>query len=68
MKKNPFEFNDHNNYLIHKQGRKHYWGMKGKDYGFLESTSKNRSIEEEDDIQTLKKRHLHIRQNPYEEK
>lgn len=68
MKQNPFEFNDLNNYLCHKQGRKHFWGMKGKDYGFLESTIRNRTIDEADDIHTLKKRHLQIRQNQYEEK
>lgn len=68
MKKHPFEFNDLNNYLCHKQGRKHFWGMKGKDYGFLESTLRNRGIDEGDDMQTLKKRHLEIRQNQYEEK
>jgi hypothetical protein len=35
MKKSFFEFNQANNYLWNHQGKRHYWGMKGKDYGLV---------------------------------
>jgi hypothetical protein len=31
------EMNDLNNYLVLRQGKKHFWGIKGKDYGFVQS-------------------------------
>ena len=37
MNKNTFEMNDLNNYLSLRQGKKHFWGIKGKDYGFVQS-------------------------------
>jgi hypothetical protein len=37
MNKNTFEMNDLNNYLSLRQGKKHFWGIRGKDYGFVQS-------------------------------
>lgn len=39
MKKHPFDLNDANNYLCNRQGKRHYWGIKGKDYGLLQSAA-----------------------------
>lgn len=38
--KTPFEFSDLNSYLWNKQGKKHYWGIQGKDYGLIQSPEK----------------------------
>lgn len=35
--KTPFEFNQVNAYLWNQEGKKHFWGIKGKDYGLIES-------------------------------
>lgn len=42
----PFEFNDANNYYWHKQGKKHFWGYKGKDYGLFESLQQKNKNQE----------------------
>jgi hypothetical protein len=65
MKKHPFELNDANNYLWHRQGRRHYWGIKGKDYGLLESAA-NQYPQMDGDLQFLKYKHVSLHQNQYE--
>ncbi len=35
--KRPFEWNQVNKYLQWQSGKKHYWGIRGKDYGLMES-------------------------------
>lgn len=35
--KTPFKWNVTNNYMQYNQGKKHFWGVGGKDYGIIES-------------------------------
>lgn len=68
MKHSPFELNEINNYLWNRQGKRHYWGIKGKDYGLLESLSNNKTnIDESNNLQLLKNRHLNLNQQ-YDER
>ena len=41
QKESPKQWNKANQYLFEQQGKKHYWGYKGKDYGMVESPNKN---------------------------
>lgn len=62
----PFVFNDANNYFWQRQGKKHYWGMKGKDYGFLESIAPDRQRHSETVVlDDLKNHHLHLQAQQY---
>jgi hypothetical protein len=40
--KSPFEWSTSNSYLEQHQGKKHYWGVRGKDYGLVESPQDRR--------------------------
>ena len=33
--KNPYEVNLKNSYVDNQEGKKHFWGVKGKDYGIV---------------------------------
>lgn len=33
QEKTPFQWNLINHYMQYQQGKKHYWGVNGKDYG-----------------------------------
>lgn len=33
--KTPFKWNVTNNYMQYNQGKKHFWGVGGKDYGII---------------------------------
>ena len=35
VEKNPFQWNLANSYVENQQGKKHFWGMGGKDYGIV---------------------------------
>lgn len=41
----PFEMNELNAYLWQRKGKKHFWGIRGKDYGFMESPNKQKRAE-----------------------
>lgn len=65
MRNGPFEHNEINNYLWNRQGKRHYWGIIGKDYGFLESTSLKKADNPSDNLSDLKNYHIQLRRNPY---
>lgn len=63
--KNPFEWNLTNNYMQLNQGKKHFWGMGGKDYGLIESSeNKRRKGKYYPPIESLQNSHLTLSRVP----